>query len=171
MWTLNDIIAVRKQNRSIYGAAERAFYKPLAEWLKKENPVRTLYIDPSATGIDVICDENGVWAGYEVKIPSVDRKSSLNFLPLFEGIGQALHYFSRGMDYAFLVCPYPFDYDLSLIEPIKETPVGLIAIEKNGQFTKLVEGRKTSHTLYSEENQNFFRNFIKEVHKTSKIRI
>lgn len=170
-WTSTDILELRKKRFTNKSYAERSFYWPLAQWLKIENPKRTLYVDAGSTGIDVISAEpDHSWIGYEVKIPTI-TKSTLDFTPLFNGIGQALDYIlRRGMDYAYLVCPFPYDSDLDLPNLIKEIPLGLVTIDKDRRFTTLIEARKSSVQLCSDKIKNEIRSYITETHKNSKIK-
>ncbi len=169
-WTSKDVIELKKGGRINKKSSERVFYWPLAQWLKLENPARTLYVDAGSTGIDVISVEPDNWIGYEVKVPTI-TKSTLDFTPIFNGIGQGLDYLlRRGMDYAYLVCPFPYDADFDLPNLIKETPLGLITIDKDKKFSRLIKARKTTNQLCSDKVKNEIRSYITEIHKNSRIK-
>jgi len=162
-WDTRDISALKSLGRKRGG--ERKIYLYLAHWLVKKWPEGKVWVDPSSLGIDIVQQIGEKYIGFEVKIPLVKQtKSGERFLdpsPICDGIGQALGYFQRGMDLAYLVHPeisYQYKIDVSVL--VRETSIGLILFDKHANFTLVTEAVSPSKKrLYTEE----WRKIMKEV--------
>jgi len=161
-WSVEDVKELKEkhpQHRQI----EKVFYYPLAHWIKRVRPKSRIYIEPAALGIDVI-ERNQLdeLAGYEVKMVRLKRARameaetvaselgslpySLDPTPIIQGIGQAINYLPRGMDYAYLVAPKVrgLEYLPSLLR--REAPsLGLVLFDRDLNFTEVLKPRKAVH--------------------------
>jgi len=142
IWSLEDVKTLRSLRPQ---KPEGPFYTHLAAWIKEKRQTCTVYVDPGWSGIDVIEKANGIYIGYEVKVPRIFKEHFDFVTTVVNGIGQALHYFVRGMDLSYLVTLKVewLDEIVSIVK--EETPLGLILITKDWKkpsFIELVTARK-----------------------------
>lgn len=162
-WDIKDISALKELGRRRGG--ERKIYPYLAHWLVKKCPEGKVWVDPSSLGIDLVQQIGEKYIGFEVKIPLIKQtKTRERFLdpgPIYDGIGQALGYFQRGMDLVYLVHPeisHQYKIDISVL--VRETPIGLILFDKRANFTLIAEAfSPNKKQLYTEK----WRKIMKEV--------
>lgn len=149
-WSVDDVKRLKEKTR--YRQIEKVVYRPLARWIKgKKNPRSKVYVDPSALGIDIIeVNEHHELVGYEVKMARLKRTRAspyyLDITPISQGVGQAINYFNRGMDYAYLVAPQieELEYLPSVLR--KEAPsLGLILFDKDLSFKEALKAKKALH--------------------------
>jgi len=162
LWTLQDVKHFKEVASGEFKQAEKSIYDLLGEWLKQRSPSSKIYIDPGEFGIDVIQSIDRFYIGYEVKMAKL-YKGHIDPSPLFQGIGQAIHYLHRGMDHAYLVAPALRDLEY-FTELFQATVglVGLILFDRHFNFEETVKAT-TSH-MYSNEMKNILQEFL-SMHK------
>jgi len=149
LWSLQDVKHFKEVSSSEFKQAEKAIYDLLGEWLEQRTPSSRIYVDPGEFGIDLIQSIERFYIGYEVKMAKL-FKGHIDPSPLFQGIGQAIHYLHRGMDRAYLVAPalQGLEYFTELFQATVKL-VGLILFDRHFNFEEIVKPT-TSH-LYSKE--------------------
>jgi hypothetical protein len=107
-----------------------------------------IYLDPGELGIDIIVSTNDL-IGFEVKMAR-PFKGNIDVSPLFQGIGQAIWYLRRGMDYSYLVVPLLADlpYFTEVFSNATKY-LGLIVFDKNLEFQRIREAEKSPSLDYS----------------------
>jgi len=165
LWTLQDVKRFKEISSTEFKQAEKAIYDLLGEWLQQRLPSSKIYIDPGEFGIDVIQSTGRFSVGYEVKMAKLS-KDHIDPSPLFQGIGQAIHYLRRGMDRAYLVVPALQDvqYFTELFQATV-TIVGLILFDRHFDFEETV--KPTDSHLYS----NDMKKILEELLPTHKLGI
>ena len=164
-WTLQDVKRFKEISSREFKQAEKAIYDLLGEWLQQRSPSSKIYIDPGEFGIDVIQSIGRFSIGYEVKMTKLSN-GHIDPSPLFQGIGQAIHYLRRGMDRAYLVVPALQDvqYFTELFQATV-TIVGLILFDRHFDFEETV--KPTDSHLYS----NDMKKILEELLPTHKLGI
>ena len=149
LWTLQDIKRFKEISSIEFKQAEKAIYDLLGEWLQQRSPSSKIYVDPGEFGIDVIQSVDRFYIGYEVKMAKL-FKGHIDPSPLFQGIGQAIHYLHRGMDRAYLVLPVLQDveYFKDLFQAAVRL-VGLILFDRHFNFEETV--KPADSQLYSND--------------------
>lgn len=142
LWKSTDAIRL-KQAFPEFKKLEKVIYPLLGAWIQGNHPRSRVYLDPGEFGIDLIeVNEENQRTGYEVKMTRI-FKDSLDPAPLFQGIGQAIGYFHRLMDYAYLVAPRleGLEYFPELFKATTRL-IGLIEFDVAFEFKEVVKAEK-----------------------------
>jgi len=164
LWTLHDVKRFKEISSIEFKQAEKAIYDLLGQWLQQRSPSSKIYVDPGEFGIDVIQSVDRFYIGYEVKMAGLS-KDSIDPSPLFQGIGQAIHYLRRGMDRAYLVAPalQGVEYFTELFQATVKL-VGLILFDRHFNFEEIVKPAEAY--LYSNDMKKILEELL-PTHKLS----